>query len=161
MLQGLSSRLLAPLFGDVNSKIAMEAFQRNNSHRHSIQIRSFSEAPKEIPNRSLPVASSLGYSVHEFQLEPALVEMSRYSPCFESRSTPEIEPNFFSSINFGGSPPNSSDVQLRETPRSVRRQAYVALKASPNVSANGDALLFSSAFLKFTHVLLAGIGMCL
>jgi hypothetical protein len=89
--------------------------------------------------------------------------MKRYSPCFEAHSSPETLPNDLLSSNITASPSNQSGTQHLATPRGNSRiQAYVALKASPNVSANGDACAFIFVCAdKFMPFLSAGIGMCL
>ena len=154
--QGFSSRLLAPSFGHTDSKLLVEAFRRTSTHQHSIHIKPFSEAPKEVPIHNFPVALTSEFSVHEFQSELAHDEMKRSSPCFDA----EAHPNDFISSYSAISPSSSNGTNQFETPSaSLRRQAYVALKASPNVSANGDAL--HHCFCSCNSHYYAGIGMCL
>ena len=139
--------MLAPSFGHNDSKLLVEAFQ-SRSHQHSLQVKPFSEAPKEVPTR---VATTTGFSVHEFQTESDYNETKRYSPCFDARSTPEVHPNDSISSHSVISPSSSNGTYQSTTPRaSLRLQAYVALKASPNVSAYGNALHFLFLLLQFT-----------
>lgn len=130
----------APLFGNHNSRIAFEASQRKSSLQ-STHIKSFSQAPKENPI-GITDASSSRYGVHAS--ESAHSEIEEYSQSFATRSASAAQPIFLSpraeSSSF-----NSNEAQPFETPRSnLRRQAYAIIKASPNISANGDTIHFSA-----------------
>jgi hypothetical protein len=133
----------APLFGNHNSRIAFEASQRKSSLPHSAHIKSFSQAPKENPI-SITDAFSSRYGVHELQSESAHSEIEEYSQSFAARSASTAQPIFLSpraeSSSF-----DSNEAHPFETPRSnLRRQAYAIMKASPNISANGDTIHFSA-----------------
>jgi hypothetical protein len=112
------------LFGGISSKIAIEASVRKRIHQNSIQIKPFNHAPKEVPINIKSIASSSGRGVLEFQMEPAQSEVQIHSPCFEAKSISE------------------GQEKIVFTPRkNLQRQAYVAMKASPNVTANGEPAL--------------------
>lgn len=142
----------APLFGNHNSRIAFEASQRKSSLPHSTHTKSFGQAPKENPI-SITDALSSRYSVRELQSESAHSEIEEYSQSFATRSASTAEPIFLSpraeSSSF-----NSNEAHPFETPRSnLRRQAYAILKASPNISANGDTIHFSTFPNSLAHTL--------
>jgi hypothetical protein len=64
--------------------------------------------------------------------------MKAHSPCFEAASIMEMRGLLLPSPV--APPSDSNALNLNETPRKTsQRQAYVAMKASPSVSADGDA----------------------
>jgi hypothetical protein len=83
---------------------------------------------------------------HKLQLELAQADI------VEQRSSPtQLQSETHSNVlisNTGVTPPNSNGTQLSATPRNHPRQAYIVLKASPNVSADGGTLISVSVFVQ-------------
>ena len=146
-MQGFSSISSAPSFGDKISSITNEAALRKRSHQHSTQIKPFRQAPKEMPIDSFLSALTSGNDHdHKLQLELAQAVI------VEQRSSPtQLQSETHSNVlisNTGVTPPNSNGTQLSATPRNYPRQAYIVLKASPNVSADGGTLICISVFVQ-------------
>ena len=112
----VSNQLSAPVFGAHNSKIAIEAILKESSQQNSFLVKQFNQVPKEIPINVGPVPTSLQQGARDLRSELAQSAITDHQP-----STTNAAHQF-------------------ETPRrNLQRQAYVAMKASPNVSADGDA----------------------
>jgi hypothetical protein len=145
-LQGFSSRAFAPLFGLSNSSVSNEAAQRKSSHQHPIQIKPFRPAPKEMPVESFPRALSSGHDHDKLQFDLPQAEMTeQQSSVYPTQLNSETS---FPIANTGVTPSNSNGAQLSETPRNLHRQAFIVLKASPNISANGGKLIHISVFVQ-------------
>jgi hypothetical protein len=131
VFQRFSNRSSAPLFGAIKSRIAIEASLRKSSHQNSILVKPFNQAPKEIPISIKPAVPSSGQGVRELQSELAKSEILHHWPS-SANAAHESETK-------DHRPTNSNAALEFETPRrNLQRQAYVAMKASPNVSADGD-----------------------
>ena len=161
-MQGFSSRAFAPLFGLSNSSVSNEAAQRKSSHQHPIQIKPFRPAPKEMPVESFPRALSSEHDHDKLQFDLPQAEMTeQQSSVYPTQLNSETS---FPIANMGVTPSNSNGAQLSETPRNLHRQAFIVLKASPNISANGGKLIHISVFVqvveKFTSRFLQVLSEC-
>ncbi len=156
VFQQFSNRTSAPLFGAIKSRIAIEASLRKSSHQNSILVKPFNQAPKEIPISIKPALPSSGQGVRELQSELAKSEILHHWPSSANAAhESEIKDHW---------PTNSNAAHEFETPRrNLQRQAYVAMKASPNVSADGDARpqCVHACIPKLTHFSIEGVTMCL
>ncbi len=156
VFQGFSSRSSAPMFGAIKSRIAIEASLRKSSHQNSVLVKPFNQAPQEIPISIKPVVPSSGQGVRELQPELANSEILHHWPSSANAAhESEVKDHW---------PTSSNAAHEFETPRrNLQRQAYVAMKASPNVSADGDArpLCVHVCNPELTHFSAVGVTMCL
>jgi hypothetical protein len=113
----------------------MEAAQRQRNVQQSFRIKPFSHAPSEVLIHKYSSTASSESNFTELQSNLAQVEVRDLSPTFQAHSSSAQTSdtrNVTKEFN------ENATQTIDSSEKKLQRQAYVAMKASPNVSAYGD-----------------------